>query len=309
MKCRGNFYAILSLAMRNSGPTNGAESKTSSAVHPFDLLAARSVRRVARITQVHGARGLELAEKTGPGWARRRRRGFTRVELCACLAAGALLVLLALPALATSQSRGHVAQCLNNLRQMGRAVHVWGGDYQNQPPWQTLVNDGGLMPAIGTRPGNVWFEFYTMSNALVTPRILACPADRRVLPGRVIVAKDFGEYFSPEFRNNATSYVLNLHSRSEYPEGLLFADWNMKLNPNGQSCATGVNNTRGFSTQPGSDHGWTNKVVSPNNLHGFSGNIVVMDGSVSETTSEQLRAAMAKSPDENGSDVHLLRPR
>jgi hypothetical protein len=227
-------------------------------------------------------------------------RAFTRVELCACLAAGALLVLLALPALATSQSRGHVAQCLNNLRQMGRGVHVWAADYQNQPPWQTSVNDGGLIPAIGTRPGNVWFEFYTMSNALVTPRILACPADRGT-----IVAKDFGEYFTSVFRNNATSYVLNLHSRSEYPEGLLFADRNMKLSPNVQACATGVNNTRGFSTQPGSDHGWTNNVLQ-HNLHGLSGNIVIMDGSVSETTSEQLRAAMAKSPDENGSDVHLL---
>ena len=123
MKGRGNVCASLPLAMRNSGTTNGAGRNTSSAVHPFDLLAARSVGRVARITRVHGARGLELAEKAGPGW--RRRRAFTRVELCACLAAGALLVLLALPALATSQSRGQVAQCLNNLRLMGRAMQMW----------------------------------------------------------------------------------------------------------------------------------------------------------------------------------------
>ena len=75
--------------------------------------------------------------------------------------------------LASAQSRGHVAQCLNNLRQMGRAVHVWAGDYQNQPPWRTLQQDGGLMPAVGTRAGNAWSDLVIMSNALVTPRILS----------------------------------------------------------------------------------------------------------------------------------------
>jgi competence protein ComGC len=296
--------------MRNSGPTNGAGSgrDASTTNHPIVARALESIGIIARITRVRGVRGLVLAEKSGAGWARRSagrgRQAFTRVELCACLAAGALLVLLALPALATSQSRGHVAQCLNNLRLMGRAVHVWAGDYQNQPPWQTLQQDGGLMPASGTRQGLAWFDLAFMSNALVTPRILACPADRIG-----VMAKDFGDYITPTFRNNATSYILNLHSLSGYPEGLLFADWNMKLNAGAQACATRVNNVASFSLQAGSGNGWTNKVVSPNNLHGFSGNIAVMDGSVSETTSEQLRAAMAKPPDENGSDVHLLKPR
>lgn len=292
--------------MRNSGSTNGlgGERGASALHHPDMSRADHELGFIARITPRRGARGVVLVEKTPRGWTRRAsRRAFTRVELCACLAAVAVLVLLALPALATTQSRGQVAQCLNNLRLMGRAVHVWAADYQNQPPWQTSVNDGGLLPVSGTRPGLVWADLSIMSNALVTPRILVCPADRTG-----VIAKDFAVYVSASYRNNATSYVLNLHSRSEYPEGLLFADWNMKLNPNVQSCATRVNNVWSFSTQAGSDNGWTNKVPQVNG-HGFSGNIVVMDGSVSETTSEQLRAAMAKSPDENGSEVHLLKPR
>ena len=292
----GSVHARLVVAMRNSGPTNGAGSEAAPAVHPFDLLAARSVGRVARITRVHGARGLELAEKTGPGWARRRRRGFTRVELCACLAAGALLVLLALPALATSQSRGQLAQCLNNLRQMGRAVHVWGGDFQNQPPWRTLVNDGGLMPASGSRPGNAWFDLAYMSNALVTPRILACPSDKGV-----IVARDFSELLSAPFRNNGISYILNLESVAEYPQGVLFSDRNIRFTAGATTCSARVNNAVSFFLLPTPNDGWTN------DIHGLSGNIVVMDGSVSETSSDQLRAAMRKSRDDNGQYVHLLK--
>ena len=224
-------------------------------------------------------------------------RGFTRVELCACLAAGALLMALALPALATSQSRGHVAQCLNNLRLMGRAVHVWAGDYENQPPWRTLQQDGGLMPAAGTRPGNVWFDLVVMSNALVTPRILACPADSGVL-----VTGDFLQFSSPPFRNNATSYLLNLESLVEYPQGVLFGDRNMQLIAGATTCSALVNNSRRFDRFSGANQGWTNAI------HGLSGNLVVMDGSVSETSSAQLRAAMIKSQDDNGS-AHLLRPR
>ena len=293
----GNVSAESLVAMRNSGSTNGAGSEVASAIHPFELLAARSVGRVARITRVHGKRGLELAEKAGPGW-RRRCRAFTRVELCACLAAGALLVLLALPALASVQSRGHVAQCLYNLRQMGRAVHVWAEDFQNQTPWRTFDYDGGLMPASGARPGNAWFDLAYMSNALVTPRILACPAD-----SRVIIATDFSQYSSPPFRNNATSYALNLESVAEYPQGVLFSDRNIRFTAGATTCSARVNNAVSFFLLPTPNDGWTN------DIHGLSGNIVVMDGSVSETSSDQLRAAMRKSRDDNGHYVHLFKPR
>ena len=289
--------------MRNPGPTNGAESKTTSAVHPFDLLAARSVGRVARITRVHGARGLELAEKSGPGW-RRRRRAFTRVELCACLAAVALLGLLALPALASAQSRGHAAQCLNNLRLMGRAVQMWASDFQGQAPWRTRQQDGGLLPAVGTRPGNAWSDLASLSNQLVTPRILACPADAEAL-----VATDFsfnpsGGYLSASYRNFATSYMVNMDSFAEYPGAFLFGDRNVKLTPAAVFCSAGLNNVVVFSKVLGSDNGWSN------HLHGLSGNIVVFDGSVSHTTTEQLIAAMNKSKADSAQSVsvHLLKP-
>ncbi len=227
-------------------------------------------------------------------------RAFTRVELCACLAAVALLALLALPALATSQSRGHVAQCLNNLRLMGRAVQMWASDYTGQPPWRTLQSDGGLMPNLGSRAGNAWFDYVSLSNQLGTPRILACPADEGVL-----VASDFsrnnGGYLSVPYRANATSYSLNLESLTEQPQVFLAGDLNINLIPTASTCQTRVNNASTFNYFSAGNHAWTNRV------HGVTGNIVTIDGGVAATSSEQMRAALRRL-DDNGS-VHLLRAR
>ena len=228
----------------------------------------------------------------------RARVAFTRVELCACLAAGALLVLFTLPALATSQSRGQVAQCLNNLRQMGRAVQMWASDFEGQTPWRTPVANGGLLPAAGSlRAALAWSEYLFLSNQLSTPRILACPAERGKL-----IASDFSELaLNPLFRNNAVSYLLNLETFVDDPQGLLFGDRNVQLT-SAFNCSARVNNTLGFYLPTVANQGWTNAV------HGLRGDIVLMDGSVSEASSDQLRAAMAQSRNDNGQYVHLLRP-
>lgn len=285
--------------MRNSGSTNGAGSGrgASDTNHPILVRALESIGLIARITRVRGARGLVLAEKSGPGWARRGagrgRQAFTRVELCACLAAGALLLALALPALANTQSRGHVAQCLNNLRLMGRAVQMWASDYnQTLPPWRVPTGDGGTM--YSPKPGNAWFEYWAMSNQLATPRILACPAD-----GGVKVARDFMELFSAAFRNNGVSYFINLHTAVERPESALFGDRNLSLSGPAPCSLSGIVNSSGLTPTTG----WTNAV------HGLSGNIVMMDGRVSQASTPELQTALLYSQAEGPEVVHLLKAR
>jgi hypothetical protein len=219
---------------------------------------------------------------------------FTRLELVACLAGLAVLVSLALPALAATTSRSHVVQCLNNLRQVGRGVQVWGADHQNDPPWRTLVSDGGTQPNSGTKPGNAWFEFTAMSNEIFTPRILACPADAGVQ-----VATDYSAYLT--LKQFATSYLINLHNLGSAPQTVLCGDRNVRFSPGSTSCAYGVNNVSSYDLLAPSGNAWTNAV------HSFQGNVVLMDGSVFETTSTQLHAALGRS-DENGT-VHLLKAR
>ncbi len=233
------------------------------------------------------------AGNTGPV---RGHGAFTRVELCACLAAGALLVLLALPALATSQSRGQVAQCLNNLRLAGRAVQMWASDYNSMmPPWRTLQSEGGTMPMVGSKIGNTWIEYAYLSNQLVTPRILACPSDAGVL-----VARDFGEFLSTPYRGNAVSYFINLHSSLDNPAAALFGDRNLRLTGSALGCSFVLyNNVLEYSAATA----WTNGV------HEQTGNLVTMDGGAAQTRTPELQTALLHSQAEGSSLIHLMKHR
>jgi type II secretory pathway pseudopilin PulG len=226
-----------------------------------------------------------------------RRHAFTRLELLACLAGVALLVALALPALATSQSRSQVAQCLNNLRLIGRGVQMWGADHVNQPPWRTPISQGGsFIPT--TKPGNAWFEYSYLSNELVTPRILACPAD-----DGLAVASTWNQYVSAPFRNFATSYTLSMHTLTEFSVSPLSTDRNIRFSAGVGLCSfASVANV--VTIDPlDSSVAWTNGV------HGVQGNLVLVDGTALTITDQELREAFVASKNENGVPGHLLRPR
>ena len=212
---------------------------------------------------------------------------FTRLELFVCVVCVALLAAFALPVLATSRSRSDVVQCLNNLRQSGIAVHAWGTDHQFDPPWRTYVSDGGTLQNPGIKPATAWLEFAFLSNQLVTPRILACPADTGAK-----VASDFSSnpsqgYTAVSFRSQSTSYFINLHTLSSQPNTVVFGDRNVRF-VFGSSCPYAVNAVSLFPPV-GSANVWSNAV------HGLQGNVVLMDGSVMVTTSEQARTALEKS--------------
>jgi len=112
--------------------------------------------------------------------------GFTRLELAAAIIGLTLLCAVALPLLGVTRADSDRVACLNNLRQMGRAAQMWASDHTLQFPWRTSISDGGeFIPTPGStagqpRPGNAWAEYAFMSNEVVTPRILACPADTGV---------------------------------------------------------------------------------------------------------------------------------
>ena len=55
--------------------------------------------------------------------ARTRRRGFTLIELLVVIAIIAVLIALLLPAVQAAREAARRAQCLNNLKQIGIALH------------------------------------------------------------------------------------------------------------------------------------------------------------------------------------------
>jgi type II secretory pathway pseudopilin PulG len=235
---------------------------------------------------------------------------FTRIELLALLIVLALLASIALPAIGISASGSRFVQCLNNLRLVGRAVHGWGSNYQNDPPWVAYVSDGGTRPeGSGTKPGNAWFEFTALSNELVTPRILACPADSEARVASEFSVSANGGYMATGYRGLATSYFINLHTSFNpggtaalrgNPRAPLCGDRNVFF-PSVASCALGI---AAVDSIPINDPSlrWTNAV------HGVQGNLLLFDGSVAPTTSEDLRKAFRSSGGDN-STWHLLRAR
>jgi prepilin-type N-terminal cleavage/methylation domain-containing protein/prepilin-type processing-associated H-X9-DG protein len=80
-----------------------------------------------------------------------KKRGFTLIELLVVIAIIAVLIALLLPAVQAAREAARRAQCVNNLKQIGLAIHNYHSVNDGLPPGGQSFSggDGGGRPALG----------------------------------------------------------------------------------------------------------------------------------------------------------------
>jgi prepilin-type N-terminal cleavage/methylation domain-containing protein len=116
----------------------------------------------------------------------RAKRAFTLIELLVVIAIIAILAALLLPALSKAKQKAWQAIDLNNLKELGIAVHLYTSDNQDWMPWpnwasgETTTHQTGWLYALdSSASGSDQFKVVTGSfwPVLLNQKMYFCPSD------------------------------------------------------------------------------------------------------------------------------------
>jgi prepilin-type N-terminal cleavage/methylation domain-containing protein/prepilin-type processing-associated H-X9-DG protein len=155
------------------------------------------------------------------------RRGFTLIELLVVIAIIAVLIALLLPAVQAAREAARRAQCVNNLKQLGIAIHDYVDVNSVIPP--TANNTGATSPPspdFAMKPRLLpYLEQQAAYNSLnsswlagdppnFTVRVMQvsvflCPSDGNIPSGTVTVGVQTGQEGYSSYPNNIGTYARN----------------------------------------------------------------------------------------------------
>src|SRR5687768_6063263 len=154
------------------------------------------------------------------------KAGFTLIELLVVIAVIAILAGILLPVLAQAKEKGRMASCKNNLKQIALAWTVWVHDHEENtfpfhvkavesPPGSGVytISAGTTGHPLANYP---WLHYSWISNQLGSPKVLACPSDRKRRVAFTWGAADAG-LLNANYQDKAISYFVGTDAALNVP--------------------------------------------------------------------------------------------
>ncbi len=134
-----------------------------------------------------------MANQAGNG-RKKLRRAFTLIELLVVIAIIAILAAMLLPALANAKKKATGIACINNLKQLTLAAHIYAGDFRDAIPPNALNNlNSWVTTTSGAGVANIpdYSNVDLIRKCVLYPYdnsvgIYQCPGDKDVIAGQTM---------------------------------------------------------------------------------------------------------------------------